>query len=456
MMEKYDVVVIGSGSGMVVVEEALSHGLKVALVDRGPTGGTCLNTGCIPSKMLIYAADMIIEAQEAKKLGIVAEIKIINFKFMMERMRRNIRGYRDRMRKGLAEVENLDFYQSEAHFVQDYTLEVNSKTIWGKKICIASGSRVSIPPIKGMNSIDYLTNETVLQLKEKPESIIIIGGGYIAVEYSHFFAAMGTRVTILEMANRLVLAEEPDISELLRKQLSQRMEVHTNALVEEVKTKNANCVVVAKDANTGLQKEFTAQKVMVAVGRRSNADLLKVENTGVETDSRGYIKVDEYMETSKKNIYAVGDANGQQMFTHVANREAGVAANNMLHDSKEKMNYGAAPHAVYSHPQIASVGLTEETAKKDHTILVGTAKYSDIAKGEAMMEEDSFAKAIIDKDTEKILGFHIIGPNAPELIQEVVNTMESGDTVSNIISGIHIHPALSELIQQTLANLEKV
>jgi dihydrolipoamide dehydrogenase len=455
-MEKYDVVVIGSGSGMVVVEEALSHGLKVALVDRGPTGGTCLNTGCIPSKMLIFTADRIVEAQEAKRLGIVAEIKNIDFNFIMERMRKNIGGYRDKMRKGLSEVENLKFYEGEAHFVQDYTLEVNLKTIWGKKICIASGSRISIPPIKGMNSIDYLTNETVLQLEKRPESIIIIGGGYIAVEYSHFFAAMGTRVTILEMANRLVLAEEPDISELLRKQLSQRMEVHTNALAEEVKTKNANCVVVVKDANTGLQKEFTAQKVMVAVGRRSNADRLKVEMTGVETDSRGYIKVDEYMETSKKNIYAVGDANGQQMFTHVANREAGVAASNMLHDSKEKMNYGAAPHAVYSHPQIASVGLTEETAKKDHTILVGTAKYSDIAKGQAMMEEDSFAKAIIDKDTEKILGFHIIGPNAPELLQEVVNTMESGGAISNIISGIHIHPALSELIQQTLANLEKV
>ena len=455
-MEKYDVVVIGSGSGMVIVEEALSHGLKVALVDRGPTGGTCLNTGCIPSKMLIFAADRIVEAQEAKRLGLVVEIKNIDFNFIMERMRKNIGGYRDKMRKGLSEVENLKFYEGEAHFVQDYTLEVNSKTISGKKICIASGSRISIPPIKGLNSIDYLTNETVLQLKDRPESIIIVGGGYVAVEYSHFFAAMGTRVTILEMANRLVLAEEPDISELLRKQLSQRMEVHTNALVEEVKTKNVNCVVVAKDANTGQQKEFTAQKVMVAVGRRSNADLLKVERTGVETDSRGYIKVDEYMETSKKNIYAVGDANGQQMFTHVANREAGVAANNMLHDSKEKMNYGAAPHAVYSHPQIASVGLTEETAKKDHTILVGTAKYSDIAKGEAMMEEDSFAKAIVDEKTKKILGFHIIGPNAPELIQEVVNTMESGDTVSNIISGIHIHPALSELIQQTLANLEKV
>ncbi len=455
-MEKYDVIVIGSGSGMVVVEEALNHGLKVALVDRGPTGGTCLNTGCIPSKMLIYAADRIIEAQDAKKLGVVADIKNIDFKFIMERMRKNISGYRDRMSKGLSEVKNLDFYQGEGHFVQDYILEVDSKRISGNKICIASGSRTAIPPIKGLKDIGYLTNETVLQLKERPKSIIIIGGGYIAVEYSHFFAAIGTKVTILEMASRLILSEEPVISELIKKKLGQRMEIHTNALVEEVKTKNSNCVVVAKDANTGEQKEFVAQKVLVAVGRRSNADLLKVENTGVETDNRGYIKVDEYMETSKKNIFAVGDADGQQMFTHVANREAGVAANNILHDSKEKMNYGAAPHAVYSHPQIASVGLTEESAKKDHTILVGIAKYSDIAKGEAMMEEDSFAKAIVDKKTEKILGFHIIGPNAPELIQEVVNTMESGGATSNIMSGMHIHPALSELIQQTLANLVEV
>jgi mycothione reductase len=455
-MGKYDVIVIGSGSGMVVVEEALSHGLKVALVDRGPTGGTCLNTGCIPSKMLIYAADRIVEAQEARKIGVLTDIKNVDFKFIMERMRRNISGYRDRMRKGLSEVKNLDFYQGEAHFVQDYSLEVNSITISGKKICIASGSRTSIPPIKGLNSIGYLTNETVLQLKEKPESIIIIGGGYIAVEYSHFFAAMGTKVTILEMANRLILSEEPAISELLKQKLSSRMEVHTNALVEEVKAKKGNFAVVAKDANNGEQKEFTAHKVLVAVGRRSNADVLKVENTGVETDSRGYIKVDEHMETSKKNIFAVGDADGQQMFTHVANREAGVAANNILYDSKEKMNYGAAPHAVYSHPQIASVGLTEETAKKGRSILVGIAKYSEVAKGEAMMEEDSFAKAIVDEKTERILGFHIIGPNAPELIQEVVNTMESGGTISNITSGIHIHPALSELIQQTLANLEEV
>jgi len=452
-VEKYDVMVIGSGAGMVVVEEALGHGKKVALVDKGPTGGTCLNTGCIPSKMLIVAADRVIEAQEAKKLGVVAEIKNIDFKFIMERMRKNIGGYRDKMRKGLTEVEGLDFYDGEASFVRDYTLEVNGKAITADKICIASGSRVLIPPIKGLDTIDYLTNESLLQLRQKPESIIIVGGGYIAVEYSHFFAAMGTRVTVLEMANRLILNEEPAVSELLKKQLSLRMKIHTNALVEEATKKNGKCAIIARDANTGTRNEFVAEKVLVAVGRRSNADLLKVENTGVEVDTKGYIKTNEYMETSQKNIYAAGDANGQQMFTHVANREAGVVANNILHEEKEKMNYGAAPHAVYSHPQIASVGLTEENAKKDHSLLVGIATYAQIAKGEAMMEQDTFAKAIVDKETDKILGFHIIGPNAPEVIQEVVDTMESGGTISNIMSGMHIHPALSELVQQTLANL---
>jgi mycothione reductase len=454
-MEKYDVIVIGSGSGMTVVEEALAHGLKVALVDKGPTGGTCLNTGCIPSKMLIFAADRIIEAHESKKIGVAADIKNIDFNFIMERMRKNIGGYRDNMKKGLSEVDGLTFYDGGGHFVKDYTLEVNGKTITADKICIASGSRVSIPPIKGLHDIDFLTNESVLQLKERPESMIIIGGGYVAVEYSHFFAAMGTKVTILEMADRLILSEEPAIAETLKNNLSKRMNVHTGAQVEEVRKKNGNCVVIARDAN-GVQNEYVAQKVMVAVGRRSNADLLKVENTGVEVDARGYIKVNEYMETNKKNIYAVGDANGQQMFTHVANREAAVAANNLLHDVKEKMNYIAAPHAVYSHPQIASVGLTEEAAKKDHTLLVGIALYSSIAKGEAMMEEDSFAKAIVDKETDKILGFHIIGPNAPELIQEVVDTMESGGTVSNIMAGMHIHPALSELIQQALINVAEI
>ena len=455
-MKEYDVIVIGSGCGVLISDEASSHGLKVALIDKGPLiGGTCLNWGCIPSKMLIYTADRIVEIQEDKKLGIEAEIKNIDFYSIMERMRKSRQESQGHIRKGIKRTKNLDFFEGEGHFIGDYTLEVKGEKIKGEKVFIASGSQPFIPPLKGLDGIDYLTNETVLELKERLDSLIIIGGGYIAVEYGHFFAAMGTKVTILEMANRLVLSEEPEISELLKKALSKRMEVHTNAQAEEVKGNKNGVTVVTKDNNTGEQREFAAQRIMIAVGRRSNADLLKVENTGIELDPKGFIKVNEYLETSKKNIFAVGDANGQQMFTHVANREASLAAQNAFHGAMLRVDYSAAPHAVYSHPQIASVGLTEENARKNYDIVVGRTNYFDVAKGEAMIEKQGFAKVIMEKGSDRILGFHIIGPYAPVLIQEVVNAMTSGGHLEEINEGIHIHPALSELIPATLNSIEE-
>ena len=452
-MRKYDVVVIGSGCGLSIVNEALVHGLRVALVDKGPLGGTCPNLGCIPSKMLIFPAERIAEIQEARKLGIETDIRDIAFRSIMERMRGVVRENREHLRSELSNLDNLDFYEGEGRFSGAHTIEVNGEEVKGDKVFIASGSRPLIPPIEGLESIDYLTNETMLQLTERPETLIIIGGGYIAVEYGHFFAAMGTRVTILEMADRLVLSEEPEIAEMLKNEMSHRMSVHKGVQAEAVKSKGHDVVVVAGDLASSERKEFTARSILMAVGRRSNADLLRVQNTGVELDERGFIKVDDYLETSKKNIFAVGDINGQQMFTHVANVEASLAVGNAIHGSKTKMDYSAAPHAVYSHPQIASVGMTEEAARKAHKVLVGTARYSDVAQGQAMMEETGFAKAIVGADTGKILGFHIIGPYAPVLIQEVINAVASGGGIDQIQAGMHIHPAIAELIPTVLANL---
>jgi len=453
-VKEYEIVVVGSGCGMNIVGEALASGLRVALVERGPLGGTCPNLGCIPSKMLILPADRIAEIQEAGKLGIEAEIKNIDFSFIMERMRKSLRLNQKHMRDGVSHTGNLDLYQGEGHFVDQYTIEVNGKIIRGNKIFLASGSRPLIPPIKGLDSLEYLTSETMLELKEKPRSLIIIGGGYIAVEYGHFFAAMGTKVTILEMADRLVLAEEPEISELLRQELGRRIEIYTGVQAEEIKRSESGVTVIVKDLKAGKAKEFSAQQVLIAVGRRSNADRLGVENTGVKLDGRGFIKVNAYLETTRKNIFAVGDVNGQQMFTHVANQEALLAADNAILGKRRKMDYRAAPHAVYSHPQIASVGLTEASARQKSEVLVGRAKYSDVAKGKAMMEENGFAKVIVAAETGKIVGFHIIGPYAPILIQEVVSAMASGGGIDRVQAGMHIHPALSELIPATLNNLD--
>jgi len=454
-MNKYDIVVIGSGSGGEIVDAALSHGFKVAWIDKGPLGGTCLNVGCIPSKMLIYPADRIVEIQEAEKLGIKAKITDIDFNAIMERMRQPIRESHEHMRRGLTSTQNLDYYKGEGHFISNYILEVNGEQIKGKKIFVGSGARPLIPPIKGIENIDYLTNETVLDLKERPKSIVIIGGGYIAVEFAHFFAAMGTEVTILQRGPRLVKNSEPEISDLLKKQMEKRMTILTNTEVLEVKKQQNSIHIIGKNKRTGKEMTVMAEKIMIAAGRKSNADLLKVKNTGVETDDRGYIKVNEYLETSKKNIWAFGDAIGKHMFKHVANEEAIVAWRNSVHDHKMKMDYSAIPYAVFSYPKIAAVGLTEQQAINGYEVLVGRANYLDVAKGEAMVEEDSFAKAIVEKSSGKILGFHIIGPYAPILIQEVIDIMAIGGSISHLAHGMHIHPALSELVLRTFGNLKE-
>jgi mycothione reductase len=453
-MKKYDAVIIGTGCGSIIADESVAHGLKTAMIDKGPLiGGTCLNYGCIPSKQLIYPADRIVEIEESGKLGVTARVEKIDFEAIMERVRRSRQESQRDIRGNVKLAEDMDFYEGEARFVGDRTLEVNDEQIEGENVFIAAGSRPLVPPLKGLENVPYLTNESVLELKEKPESLIIIGGGYVAVEYGHFFAAMGTRVTILEMAVRLVLSEEPEIAQLLEKKLKQRMNVVTGARVEEVVREGDGVTALTRNEASGYSARHTAQHILVAVGRRSNADSLNLESTGVEVDERGFIKVNRRLETSRKNIFAVGDIIGRQMFTHMANREAVTVAHNVLHDGKLEVDFNTVPHAVYSYPQIAAVGLTEEEARRKHKVAVGKARYYDIAKGEAMQETDGFAKAVVDQDKGKILGFHIIGPNAPELIQEVTNAMKSGG-IDELNRGIHIHPALSELVPSVINRLE--
>ncbi len=451
-MKEYDVIVIGSGSGLRIANEAVFDGFKTALVDKGPLGGTCLNLGCIPSKMLIYPSDVAVEIKESEKLGLKSQLRKVDFKFIMERMRKLVEGSRKKIRKGIKELKNLDFYEGEGHFVDDYTIEVNGNKLKGKKIFIVSGARPLVPPIEGIEEVGFLNNESVLRISKQPESVIIIGGGYVGVEYAHFFSGIGTKVTLFEVNDRLIASEEPEICKLLKERLGKRVDIHTGTKIIEVKKKGSKVAVVAKGKRG--KKEFTAEKIMLAAGRKPNSDLVRVKNTGVKTDKRGYIKVNSYLETSKKNIWAVGDAIGKQMFKHVANKEAEIAWHNASHKKRRRVDYSAAPHAVFSNPQVASVGMKEKEAKKEHKIVVGKAHYSDVAKGEAMAEKEGFAKAIVEKKTGKMLGFHVIGPWASILIQEVVTAMANNLTAEDIMNSMHIHPALSEVITAALRNSE--
>ncbi len=383
----------------------------------------------------------------------------------MDRMRNSVKKSHDRIEKGLKSAEDFDFYSGEARFIADYTLEVHPvsdrsekpQSVRGKTIFLVTGARPHIPDIKGIENIEYLTNESALQLRERPESMVIIGGGYIAVEFAHFFEAMGTKVTIVQRNGRLVPDEEPEVSELLKQSLSRRMQVHTGTEAVEARKIGANVIVTAREEK-GKQFEVQTQHVLVAAGRKSNADLLQVEKTGVKTDERGYIAVDEYFETTRKNIWSFGDAIGKKMFRHAANSEAEMVWHNAVHGKKSRMNYLTVAHAVFSWPEIASVGLTEAQAirhvGREH-ILVGKAMYTEVARGEAMRETEGFAKAVVHRKTGKVLGYHIAGPQASVLIQEVVNAMAAEGSFWSVAKGIHIHPALSEVVLKAFGKLRE-
>ncbi|MCJ7424883.1 dihydrolipoyl dehydrogenase [Candidatus Bathyarchaeota archaeon] len=456
-MEKYDVLVIGSGSGMIIAAKAVANGMRTALVESGPLGGTCLNRGCVPSKMLIYPADVLSTIREAEKLGINATVNSVDFKKIMENMQSLVTEDVERQNRAMATDQNIKWFKNVGEFVSDYTLKVGDNLVKADKIFIVSGARPDIPPIKGINNVNYLTSDTALQLKTQPKSMIIIGGGYIATEFSHFFSSIGTNVTIIQRNPRLLPDEEPEISHLLEEELARKMKIHTNYEAIEVKETNGVKTVVAKNRDNATLKEFSAETLLIAAGRIPNSDILKPEKTGVELDNRGYIKVNQYLETRKKNIWAFGDAIGKQMFKHVANYEGQIAWHNALHDHKVSVDYSAAPHAVFTHPQIASVGLKEAEAKQQgYKVLVGTAFHKDTAQGAAMGKPEGFVKIVLEQKTGKILGGHTIGPFASILIQEVVNAMACGDkTLMPIIRGMHIHPAMSEVVQNALVNLRE-
>jgi len=459
-MKKYDLISVGTGSAMNIVEAMIQGNprMKVAVIDKDEPGGICLTRGCIPSKMLLYPAELVRTIGGAEKFGIEVDIKKINFQSVMERMRTIIYKDINMIRQGLSHSENIDYYPAVAEFVGPYTLKVGDESITSKMIFLCTGSKPIIPPIKGLEKIGYLTSDTVLQMSRLPESIAIVGGGYIAAEYGHFFSAMGSKVTIIGRNPQFVKQEEPEVSALAKRELEKHMTILTNHEVREAeKTSIGKKRLIAVNRENGEKTVITADEILVATGRGPNTDILHPERGGIETDERGWIIVDEYLETSQPNIWAFGDANGRHLFKHVANYESIVVYYNAVLKKKVKVDYHAIPHAVFSYPEIGSVGLREKEAIERYgkdNVLIGMYRYENTAKGEAMGVKDYFVKVIVEKGTVKLLGAHIIGPYASILIQEIINLMYTPEQSAEPITyGMHIHPALNEVVERAFRSL---
>ena len=462
-MKEYDIIAIGTGSAMNIISSVISNNpdLKVAVIDKDEPGGICLTKGCIPTKLLLYPAELIRSIQKADIFGIDIDIKKIDFKHVMDRMREIIYEDINSIQDGLSNAEELDYYPEIAEFVDPYTLKVGDEKIKGKMILLCTGSKPKIPNIKGLDKIDYHTSDTILKIEKLPKNICIVGGGYIAAEYGHFFAAMGSKVTILGRNPQFLPQEEPEVSALAKKEFSKHLTLKTNHEVKEFKKQaDGKIEVIAVERNS--KEEFSAivDSVLIAVGRSSNSDILHPEKSGIKTNDKGWIIVNNKLETTKKNIWAFGDANGKYLFKHAANYESQIVYYNALHQRNVSADYHAIPHAVFSEPEVAGVGMHEKEAVKEYgkdNILIGFQRYQDTAKGKAMELEDFFVKIIVEQKSMRILGAHIIGPYASVLIQEVINLMYTQDqSVLPLLYGLHIHPALSEVVERAAGNLMPV
>jgi dihydrolipoamide dehydrogenase len=458
-LKQYDLIVSGTGSAMNIVEPMIQENprIKIAVIDKDEPGGICLTRGCIPSKILLYPAELVRTIEEAAELGLEVELRKPDFGKVMARMRSLIDRDINSIREGLSSSENIDYYHAPAEFVSPYTLKVSGENIMAGRIFLCTGSQTMIPPIKGLAGVGYITSDSAFHLKSLPGSIAIVGGGYIAAEFGHFFSAMGSRVTIIGRNAQFLPDEEPEVSALAKQELGKHMEVLTNHEVREAERAGAMKRLHAFDRASGKEIVVDAEEIMIAAGRGPTADFLHPEKGGIRTTKEGWIEVDEYLETSQPNVWALGDADGRYMFKHVANYESQVVYYNAVLKKRVKVDYHAVPRAVFTYPEVASVGMREKDAAEklgEDNILIGFYRYEDTAKGEAINARGYFVKVILERETLRILGAHIIGPYASIMIQEIVNLMYTdGQDARPLMNSMHIHPSMTEVVDRAFGSL---
>ncbi|MDJ1432979.1 dihydrolipoyl dehydrogenase [Halostagnicola sp. A-GB9-2] len=462
-METYDVLVLGGGSGSQVATAAADDGLEAAVLEPGPLGGACITRGCIPSKALIHRAELLEEIRRADRFGIDAEVTDVTYGEITDAIRETVFGKADRQRQSLEANEHVTLYESAGRFVDDRTVELvdpereesgadaEGRRIRGENVIIAVGSRPTEPPIDGLEDLEYLTSDNALYLDDQPERLVIVGGGYIAAELGYFFAALGTEVTIVGRSDRLVPREDEAIGEVVTESLERYCELYTGFEATAVSSRNGGVSVSVESTDggdgEGPTKELEADELLVAAGRRPNTDTLDLEETGLETAEDGSIPVNKGLETDVDGIWALGDVTGEFPFKHVADYESEIVAANVLGDEARAVDYTGVPHAVFTSPQVASLGKTESELEDENREYDSAATpYGTAPMGVVLKADDGLVKVLAGSDGE-ILGCHIVGPQASTLIHEVAVVVQRGEgTVSEIAETVHVHPALNEVV----------
>lgn len=450
-MSEIDVVIIGGGPGGYVAAVKAAHlGLKAVLVEKDKLGGVCLNKGCIPTKTLISTAEVLHHIQRAEEFGI--QVKDYSFDFSAIMRRKDL--ITRRLSSGveqLMKANQVRVVKGEGQIIEPGKVEITDtagekEVIETKNIIIATGSSVMELPLLGIDSEGVITSDEALSLSELPSKMLIIGGGVVGIEFAGIFRALGVEVTVVELLPRILLPIDEEITRRLTQILKRKgIEILTDCKVKEIEKSNQNLEVLVSTING--EKKLETEKVLSAAGRVPELGNIDVQRLGIELDSKA-IKVDEKMRTNIPGIYAVGDVVGKIMLAHVASREGIVAVEN-ISGKEVLMDYKVVPNCVFSMPEVASVGLTEDEARKENDN-IKVSKFPFIANGKAigMGETEGMVKIIADGDTLELLGVHILGTHASDLIAEGALALSMEATAEEIINTIHAHPTLAEAIAE--------
>ena len=460
-MKKYDAIVIGSGQAGTPLSKKLAlAGLKTALIEKRWVGGTCVNDGCSPTKAMIASAKLAWSIANSEKLGIHVGGYTVDLHEILERKNNIVHRMRGGSEKGILKTENLDLIYGSAHFTgeKEITVKLNDGgelTLTADKFFINAGEKPSIPDIGGIHEVDYLTSTTILELEEIPEHLVVIGSGYVALEFGQMYRRFGSKVTILEHSERILHKEDEDIASEIVKILSEEsIEIILQSDVKSVKKNGEKLTLSVQIA--GKEKNISCSHLLVAAGRKPQTADLGLDVAHVKTDEKGYIQVNGKLETSAEGIYALGDVKGGPAFTHIAYDDYRVIRENIIDKGNASITNRLVPYCMFIDPQLGRVGMTEQEAREaGKDIIVATLANSSVARSIETGDTRGMMKAVIDKKTGKILGATVLAEQGGEIISILQMAMIGGITYKQIKEGIFAHPTYAESLNNLFMTLDK-